>query len=136
MRIEMALISGGAIGIAKDYGPSGELLAISFSVPSSGQRLVSVRLPGNVQEVENVFLSRLKRRPTKSSAERIRAQAARTGWKLVQDWVEVQMALIKMKQAEFLQVFLPYVWDGRQTFYESLKENNFRLLGQGKPEKK
>ena len=55
-------------------------------------------------------------------------QAARTAWKLVQDWIEVQVSMIVMKQAEFLEVFLPYVWDGRQTYFESVKSGAFKAL--------
>ena len=38
------------------------------------------------------------------------------------------MSLIQMKQAEWMQVFLPYVWDGRQTFYDRLKGEGFKGL--------
>jgi hypothetical protein len=54
---------------------------------------------------------------------------------LIQDWVEVQMAMIKMQQVEFIQIFLPYVWDGKQIFYEALKGNGFKLLSSGKNER-
>jgi hypothetical protein len=55
-------------------------------------------------------------------------QASRTAWKIVQDWIEVQMSMIQMKQADTLQVFLPYVYDGKRTFYQVLQQNNFRGL--------
>ncbi len=38
------------------------------------------------------------------------------------------MSMIQMKQAETLQVFLPYVYDGRQTYYDAMKTANFRGL--------
>ncbi len=46
----------------------------------------------------------------------------------MQDWVAVQMSLIQMHQAETLQVFLPFVWDGRRTFYQAVKETGFKAL--------
>ena len=55
-------------------------------------------------------------------------QAARTAWKIVQDWIEVQMSMIQMKQADTLQVFLPYIFDGKRTYYQALRESNFRGL--------
>lgn len=55
-------------------------------------------------------------------------QAERTAWKLVQDWVEVQLSMIQMKQADFVQVFLPYVWDGRETLYQRIKSTGYRAL--------
>lgn len=36
--------------------------------------------------------------------------------------------MIQMKQADTLQVFLPYVFDGKRTYYQALKESNFRGL--------
>jgi hypothetical protein len=36
-----------------------------------------------------------------------------------------------MRQAEFLQVFLPYVWDGKRTFYSVLKSKGFKMLTDG-----
>jgi len=44
------------------------------------------------------------------------------------DWVAVQLSLIEMKQAELMQVFLPYLWAGKTTFYESIKQNKFAAL--------
>jgi hypothetical protein len=48
----------------------------------------------------------------------------------MQDWVEVQMSMIQTKQADFIQVFLPYVWDEqrKQTFYQALKSSGFKAL--------
>jgi hypothetical protein len=51
-------------------------------------------------------------------------QSERTAWKLIQDWVEVQLSMISLKQADFVQVFLPYVWNGQRTYYQALKESN------------
>ena len=53
-----------------------------------------------------------------------REQAQRTAWKILQDWVEVQMSMIKLKQADPMQIFLPYVVtnDGT-TVYARLTEN-------------
>jgi hypothetical protein len=36
--------------------------------------------------------------------------------------------MIKLKQAEFLQVFMAYIWDGQQTYYEFIKGNKFKAL--------
>lgn len=130
MRIEGALIRGGAIGISKEY-KEGNLKAIHFSIPSEDKHLMMIRLPGDIQAVYEVLRSAV-RRPRSETLKRLQEQAARTAWKLIQDWVEIQMALIKMRQVEFLQVFLPYVWNGKQTFYDALKEGGFKMLTEGK----
>ena len=130
-RIEAALVRGGATNVAKDYD-GGVLVALMFSTvdPGSGRRM-SVRLPANAEGVYEALLSKVSR-PRAGTVARLRDQASRTAWKLMQDWVEVQMSLIEMRQADFLQVFLPYVWDGHKTFYQALKGNGFKMLPEGK----
>lgn len=130
-RIESALVRGGATNVAKDY-KEGMLEAVCFSTinPTDGTR-VSVRLPANSEGVYNVLRDSIKK-PRKGTLEKLREQANRTAWKLMQDWVEIQMSLIAMRQSEFLQVFLPYIWDGQKTFYSALKAGGFKLLGGGK----
>lgn len=129
MRIESALIRGGAIGISKEY-KDGNLRAIHFSIPLQENRLTMIRLPGDIEAVYEV-LKDDGRKHGESYLENLQEQAVRTAWKLIQDWVEIQMTMIKMRQVEFLQVFLPYVWDGRHTFYDDLKGGGFKLLTGG-----
>lgn len=125
-RIEQLLASAGACGISKDYA-SNKLTALNFRIVLPTSKEISIRLPANVEAVYDSLEKAIKK-PRKGTLENLKAQAERTAWKLMQDWVEVQMSLIQMQQADFMQVFLPYVWDGRQTFYHALKEKNFLAL--------
>lgn len=136
-RIESVLAKAGAHGIMKDY-KDGVVVALCFIVrlPSIGTipgKPVSVRLPINVDAVEEVLRQDVKR-PRKGTLAKLRQQAERTAWKLMQDWVEVQISLIQMQQADFMQVFLPYVWDGKQTFYGRLKGTGFLELPEAREE--
>ena len=132
-KIEAALVRGGATNIMKNYDGA-TLSAVCFVVtyPDTGKRM-SIRLPANVDAVYQTLRGNIKR-PRAGTLDKLREQAAKTAWKLMQDWVEIQLSLIAMSQAEFLQVFLPYVWDGKQTFYESLKGNGFKMLTEGTQE--
>ncbi len=127
MRIESALVRAGASNIHKDYD-DGHLEAICFTIahPEMKQKL-SVRLPADSKAVYDFMVSRVKK-PHRGTMDRIREQANKTAWKIIQDWVEVQISLIEMRQAEFLQVFLPYIWNGKETFYNRLREGQFKLL--------
>ncbi len=124
-RIELILSKNGATGISKDY-EDGKVTALTFLIPVEN-RSVSIRLPANPDAVfRHMYASKKQHRP--GTEQRVKEQAHRTAWKLMQDWVEVQLSLIQMKQAELMQVFLPYAWDGKQTFYASLKLGQFKSL--------
>ena len=129
-RIEQKLAVVGATGIMKLYGPDKRVSAVIFNMPV-GNTNHSVKVPANV---ENCFQALWKdycirtSRPRDGTKETIREQATRTAWRLVQDWIDVQVSMIVMKQAEPLEVFLPYVWDGKQTYFEAIKADHFKML--------
>jgi hypothetical protein len=142
-RIEQVLIKCGVSGITKEYGPRGEIAAITFHIKlEAGRPPVTIRLPADKEAATKALWlnyadgDRLtddgKRLAWSSKKKKTYAdfieQGERTAWKLVQDWVEVQLSMIQMKQADFVQVFLPYVWDGSRTFYDALKINGYRGL--------
>lgn len=126
-RIEAALVAGAASNISKQF-KDGALVALCFTtVEPSSMKPITIQLPANVEGVFNALWKTVKKPHTTTKA-RLLEQAERTAWKLLQDWVEVQMSMVQMRQAEFLQVFLPYVWNGRQTLFASVKEGGFRML--------
>ena len=125
-RIEQVLAKTGASGINKDF-QEGKMTALCFRIVLPTGRQISIRLPVDCEAVYDILKKEIKR-PRPGTLNNLKDQAERTAWKLMQDWVEVQMSLIQMQQADFMQVFLPYVWDGKQTFYHALKEKNFLAL--------
>lgn len=141
-RIEKTLIRCGVSAIQKEYGPSGEVAAVVFTIALPEAPKVSIRLPADKNAAQQALwlayadgdkLSEdgqaLRWNAHKKKTRKdFREQAERTAWKIVQDWVEVQMSMIQMKQADFVQVFLPYVWDGNQTYYQRLKANGYRAM--------
>lgn len=140
-RIEQVLIKCGVSGIAKEFGPTGEVAAMTFKIKLNDQT-ITIRLPADREAaIQALWLDyadgdRLSQdgariayssRKKKTRADFVQ-QADKTAWKLIQDWVEVQMSMIQMKQADFVQVFLPYVWDGKQTYYQALKAGGFKAM--------
>lgn len=133
-RIEQALARAGAASIVKEYGPAADVAALKFDI-SVLERTITIHLPVNARAVAEMmhrdFCARPRRvRRVMPKLEYFLPQAERTAWKLMQDWVEVQLSLIAMKQADFLAVFLPYVYDARTrtTFYAHLKATGMRGL--------
>jgi len=130
-RIEAVLIRAGVSGITKEYsaGPNPTTAAIRFHLATPGGER-TVRIPARVEEALSALWEEHKLRHPNSRKSRAEftEQARRTAWKIAQDWIEVQVSLIQLKQAEPLEVFLPYLWDGAQTFYEQLKGGGFKML--------
>lgn len=120
--IEDKLSAYGIKNIIKSYGTNKELVGVCFIINENGEE-IAFKLPARVEECEKI-LSRRVKKLHKSTLKRIREQSERTAWKLLSDWVDVQMSLIEIGQAEMLQIFLPYVYcpETDQTFFEKLKK--------------
>lgn len=125
-RIEKLLAQAGASKITKDF-KEGQLVGLMFLLPSpEGNALI--RLPANVDACEDELM-RDVRRPRDSTRELKRAQAERTVWKLLAEWVHIQISMIQLQQAEPLEIFTPYLFDGKTTFYRALKSGQqFKAL--------
>ena len=135
-RIESYLAQCGVTGISKQYEgciPA----ALYFHVDLGKEGRFTVRLPAKVEEAQQAMYEDYMKgalRPRRSRAD-FREQAARTAWKIQEDWVRVQMSLIKLKQVDFLQVFMGFVWNGKQTYYDQIKDSGLKLLGTGHEER-
>lgn len=140
-RIEKVLISCGVKSIEKEYDADATITAIRFRLQLA-ERELAVRLPADKHAAQSAMwlnyagdeklstdgtemLWPSHKKKTKKDFEQ---QAERTAWKIVQDWVEVQMSMIQLKQADPVEVFMAYVWDGRETFYQRLKSTGYRAL--------
>ncbi len=126
-KIEELLVSMGAQNINKSY-KNGKLDAISFLINVNGNT-VPFKLPAKVDQVSDALMKTYKRL-TSIARRNVAEQAERTAWKICSDWVEIQATMIKLQQAEFVEVFLPYVYkvEQDQTFFESLKASNYKKL--------
>jgi len=152
--IEQMLITCGVTGINKEYSAavSGKVTAMIFSVPlGNNGRNVQIRLPaderGATDALWKEYVGRDKTALSQSGDEYIQwngrkrltrksftEQGERTAWRIVKDWVAIQLSMIQMRQAEFQQVFLPYAWDGHQTLFERMKDRGFLELSAPKEE--
>jgi hypothetical protein len=127
--IEAYLADCGVTGITKQYD-NGVPVAIFFhiEIPNSGR--YTIRLPAQVEKVLDYLWRDYCSHRVQPRKERddFKEQAARTAWKIQQDWVQVQMSLIKLKQVDFLEVFMGFLWDGKKSYYQSLVDSKFKQL--------
>jgi hypothetical protein len=133
-RIEEMLVAAGARDIHKSYDSSGSCDAMIFvmAIINLAQPLY-FKLPAKVEQCNNALWEAYKKtvkKPSEAMRQTIKAQAGRTAWKLMHDWVELQLSLIQLEQIEPMEAFLPYVYnrETRQTFFEHAKQKSFKQL--------
>lgn len=133
-RIEEMLVEAGARDFMKSYNNKKECDAIVFvmAVPGSPAPM-HFKLPAKVDACyEALWKNYLKtvKKPSETMKQTLREQAARTAWKIIHDWVEIQLSLIQLEQAEAMEIFLPYAYnpDSKETYYEHLKKKGFKQL--------
>lgn len=122
-KIEGFLVSAGARDILKNYNDQRELEGISFKIFRHNKDF-AFRLPASVYGVARVLYGVEYHKLLDNRKQ----QAMRTAWKIIQDWVELQISMVKLQQADVVEVFLPYMWLGEKTFYKSLSDNNFKMI--------
>lgn len=120
--IQGALARAGATKIMVDYD-SYKPVAVTFGIETAaGPR--GFRLPAAVDGTLRVF--------AKQHVKADRAQAERTAWRNVRDWVLAQIALVESCDAAVDEVFLPYLVDGQgRTLYQAYTDGRI-LLGEAK----
>jgi hypothetical protein len=122
--IQELLVSAGATGIAMNY-ENGLLKSLFFRLKIKDQEF-PFKLPTHADKVYlKLFAGRKMEHKLKQDWEK---QSLNIAWRIMKDWVEAQLAIIQLEQADALEVFLPYLSCGDKTFYELQKESNFISL--------
>lgn len=118
--IQGALAKNGARKIMIDYDEKGNPVGVTFGI-NTPQGSLGFLLPANIEGVLKVF--------TKQKIKTDRAQAERTAWRNIRDWVLAQMAFVEAGNVEVDEVFLPYLTDGKgRTLYQVYQSGQL-LLG-------
>lgn len=130
-RIEHRLAQAGATHIAKSY--NGERpVGMVFQIPIQNVP-VTFKLPAKVDKVLNYLIKQRIRPPKPTALTAIKAQADRTAWKILSDWVDIQISMVQLDQAEPVEVFLPYAYDpgSDSTLFDKFKKSGFKQLTAG-----
>lgn len=114
----------GARSITTEFDSDGFASGISFIIMVE-MRPLAIRLPVNVGGVYKT-LDMEKGVPNRL---RTMAQARRVAWRVMKDWLEAQLALFKVGQAEAGQVLMPYAVDSEgRTAYQIFRESHLKAL--------
>jgi len=127
-KIEQCLVEFGATDISKKYSEDKICTGIVFRLIVNNIPLF-FKLTAKSDACFRVLYAEYKK-PNPEIKSKCKMQADRTAWKIISDWVDIQLSMIQLEQAELLQIFLPYAYDNKtdSTFYEKLKENDFKTL--------
>lgn len=133
-KIQKILAENGAKKVMFDFDGLGRVDSISFQIEINGNA-ISFRLPAMTQNVQEIMFGNRRRGGNKYGAileitDVQKEQAYKTAWANIRDWLDAQMALVKTRQVEVLQVFLPYtIQKNGSTIYENIISNPNLLLG-------
>lgn len=117
----------GARSITTEYDADGFVCGISFVIMIE-MRPLAIRLPANVEGV----YSTLRTAKGVPNRNRTMAQARRIAWRILKDWLEAQLALFQVGQAEAGQVLMPYAIDAEgRTAYQMFRESHMKRLPAG-----
>lgn len=102
-QVQGLLVEAGARSVMTNYDEVGRATGIAFSIVTMhGPR--SFMLPIAPERVEAV-LKRERVKPHYQTPE----QAERIAWRIVKDWLEAQLAIIRTEMVTLDQVMLPYM---------------------------
>ena len=128
-RIEEMLVEIGATNINKQYQDK-TCTGITFLLYDQQlQQTLAFHLKAQVEECFIILWKEVKR-PRPETREQLRKQAARTAWRILCDWTEIQCSMILLGQAKPLQMFLPFIYDMKadETFFDKVATGKMKLL--------
>lgn len=122
--IQQKLARAKAQAVMSEYDDNSILIAISFRLKTNWGDIM-YQLPSNIDGVHEALCDN----PRVPKKLRTKEQAARVAWRIIKDWVEAQLAIVEVGQADIKEVFLPYAQDqSGMTLYERLQEDDFKMI--------
>lgn len=121
--IQTMLQKHGASGVFTEYEQStGRIAGLAFQMILD-DRKIAFKLPLNWRAAQKVMAHEGNLRAADND------YAYRVAWRILRDWVDIQMALVEIEMAQMQQIFLPYVvTKSGKTLYENILENPQLLL--------
>lgn len=132
--IEKILSDHGADSIYKRY-ENGVPVALAFNLIIDGNS-ISFKLPIEEDKILALFKDAVKAKKIPQRYANDYEQARRTGWRIIHDWVDSQMAIVEIHIAKMEQVFLPYLYDVEkdETLFQKFEKRGFAPMLEDKRE--
>ncbi len=127
MEIEQILARFGASHIHKIYLKEIPI-GLAFQIEIDGNPL-SFKLPMREDKIKEVFRKQVNEGNLPKRYWDDMEQARKTGWRIIKDWIDSQVALMEIEMVKFQEVFLPYMYNEKmgKTLFELLEKQNFDL---------
>jgi len=123
--IQRRLAEAGASQVLHGYDAHGNLSELSFRINTQFGEM-AFRLPANIEAVQSIL-----QRQFKSGRSRFTSKehATKVAWRILKDWIEAQLALLRTGQVTIEQAFLAYAQNANgETVYEVLRDRKFATL--------
>ena len=127
MEIERILAKFGAEHIHKIYNKEIPI-GLAFQV-TINEKAMGFKLPMREDNIVNVFKKGVHNRTLPKKYWGDTEQARRTGWRILKDWIDSQVALMEIELVQIHEVFLPYMYDNKtgKTLFELMEIKKFTL---------
>jgi hypothetical protein len=135
--IQEMLQKHGVSGVMMEYEQgTGRIESLAFKIDISGQPW-GFRMPLRWrQALDSLYRGKKAtdemyyQQNRRDAAQRTREEHAyRVAWRILRDWVDVQMALVELEIVQIQEVFLPYVVQKNgHTLFENIVTDPSRLL--------
>jgi len=118
--IEQLLVKYQVRQVDKFFDDNGHVQGVYFAIPWNEQ-LVHYKLPVNVEQVQQVL-----KNDGLSKNQTSLEQSRRVAWRLLKDWIDAQLSLVKVQIVTMHEVFLPYAVDPTtdETLYDKFAAGN------------
>ena len=122
------LVRHGAGSVLFEYDGNKVISGIAWKV-QTGHGELPFRMPLNIEAVRKTLEGQYGMRQGPTYSQTSLEHAGRVAWRILKDWVGLQMALIETGSVTLEQVFLPYLMLGPQeTLYERMLGSGFKAL--------
>ena len=122
--ISVLLAKKGATEIMTMFDSNGQPDGLKWRVKTQNGP-TAFAMPVNI---DAIFKIMTRNRVHVTNATLRRTQATNTAWRIIKDWVDVQMALLETEMVDLEEIFLPYMLFGDKTVYQTLQAGEFPAL--------